>query len=53
MKNLIWKIISPYFYAQIMHIRGKGWFACEDMVYNRIKREYPEQADKLIMDLLA
>lgn len=33
--------------------RGEGWFACENMVLERIKQRYPqEQADKLIEELL-
>lgn len=33
--------------------RGEGWFACENMVLERIKKHYPqEQAEKLIEELL-
>ena len=32
--------------------RDEGWFACEYMVIERIKRYYPEKADKLIEDLV-
>lgn len=32
--------------------RHAGWFACENMVINRIKEHYPEKQDTLFEDLL-
>ena len=29
-----------------------GWFACEDIIIFRIKKYYPDIADKLIRDLV-
>lgn len=32
--------------------RSEGWFACENMVFSRIERHYPDTKEQLISDLL-
>lgn len=49
----IWNTIGNYFFPGLYWKgRSEGWFACENMVFGRIKKYYPEIYDEMVINIL-